>query len=811
MRSFLVSRRVLASVAAVLFCVPVLSCGDAATSDGESVARVDVTPAALTMVTDETRSLTARALDAAGNVLTRPVFWSSSNASVATVSQSGLVTALAPGAVQLAASSGGRSALVPLTVNERAVALVRISPSTSTIRIGALTVLTAELLDASGATLRGRPIAWSSATPSVASVSTDGTVAGIAVGSATIAATAGNVTGTALVSVVPVPAASVVIAPATASLLAGDSRSLAATVLDSAGHTLTGRTVTWSTDAPTIANVSSSGVVLAIAPGVATITARSEGRSSTSRITVSAVPVATVTVSPATVTLAVAQTAPMVARVADASGAVLNGRSVAWTTSKASVATVDAATGVVTAVATGTATITATSEGKKGTSVVTVAIVPVASIQVTPTNLTMLDGEAQRLKATLLDAAGKELTGRAVSWIGGAPGVATVDSTGLVSAVATGSAVIVASSEGARTSVPVTVVPVTVASVVVTPAPRLLESGRALQLTAKVTDIRGRVIAGKTVTWTTNSPSRASVSSTGRVVGIALGPVTISAAVDGVSGSADITVTPLKATRATVTPTSAPLFTGRTLTLSLQLADASNRPLTLAGRTISWTSSAPTVATVDSAGVVTGVGPGVASITAATDTASASATITVSDVPVASVQVTPAIVPMTAGSTLQLTATALDAAGAPIPGRTASSWRTDAPSVASIDPNGVVSALTPGAARLTATIDGFEGSATVSVTAVPVSSITVAPAAPSVRVGAKLTLAATLYGPNPNVALSPSGRTITWSVQDAGIATVSSTGVITGVRAGTTIVTVSALSPGQLAAAATTVLVTVLP
>lgn len=809
MRFSPVSLRVVAPVA-VLCCASMLSCRDAATGE-VGVVRVDVVPAALAMVTDETRTLVARPVDAAGNVLSRPVYWSTSDATVASVQQDGVVTALAPGAVQLAASSGGRSALVPLTVSERAVALVRISPSTSTLRVGARSTLTPELLDASGRQLTGRAIVWSSATPTVATVASDGTVVGVSVGSATIAATAGSVTGTAVVSVEAVPAASVVVAPATVSLLAGASRTLAATVLDSAGRALTGRTVNWTTNAPTIANVSSTGVVLAIAPGVATITARSEGRTSTSRVTVTAVPVASVTVSPASVSLAVAQTLPLTARVADATGAVLNGRTVAWSTSKASVATVDATTGIVTAVATGTATITATSEGKKGTATVTVATVPVANIQVTPTNLAMLEGESQRLKATLLDANGKVLTGRAVSWIGGAPGVATVDSTGLVSAVATGSAVIVASSEGARTSVPISVAPITVANVVVSPSTRLLESGRAVQLTAKVTDIRGRVIAGKTVTWTTSNPSRASVSATGRVVGIALGAVTVSASTDGVSGSSAVTVTPLKAARATLTPSSAALFTGRTLSLSLQLADASNRPLALTGRTITWGTNAPAVATVNSSGVVTGIGPGVATITASTDTTSATATLTVTNVPVSSVRVTPATVPLPTGSSLQLTATALDAGGAPIAGRGASSWRSDAPAVASVDATGVVRAIAPGTARVTGTIDGFEGSATVSVTAVPVSSITVSPDAPSVRAGAKLTLAATLYGPNPTIALSPTGRTIAWSVQDSGIATVSSSGVLTGVRAGTTTVTVRAQSPGQLTPAATTVSVTVLP
>ncbi|MEP7381361.1 MAG: Ig-like domain-containing protein [Gemmatimonadota bacterium] len=810
-RPRIVSLSTAASAAVALLSAPLLSCGDASSTGSVAVSRVQASPATLAMVTDETRAVTARALDAGGNELSRPVYWSSSDPVIATVSQGGLVTALTTGAAQVAASSGGKSVMVAVSVIERAVALVRLAPATSTIRVGEVAPLLAEPLDATGAPLRGRTVTWAAVSASVATVSVDGVVTGIAAGSATITATSGGVSGTALVTVEPVPAASVVIAPATVALVAGASRALAASVLDSAGHTLAGRAVTWTTSAPTIANVSSTGVVLAIAPGVATITARSEGKSSTSRITVSAVAVASVAVSPATLTLAVAQTAPLVARVADASGAVLNGRSVSWTTSRATVATVDASTGIVTAVATGSASITATSEGKKGSSVITVATVPVATIQVTPANAAMLEGEAQLLKAKLLDAQGNVLTGRPVSWIGGAPAVATVDSTGRVIAVARGSAVIVASSEGARASVAITVSPVTVATVSVTPASRTLESGKALQLTAKVMDSKGRVIAGKVVTWTTSIPSRASVSATGRVVGIATGLVTISATSDGIVGATAVTVTPVKVARITLLPANAPLYTGRTLTLRLQLADAAGRPLTETGRTIGWASSAPTVATVSATGVVTGTGAGTAAITATTDGVTGSATFTVTDVPVNSVSVSPAVVTLTAGSTLQLTATAFDLSGGVIPGLQVSSWRSDAPAIAAIDATGRVSALALGTARLTATIDGFEGSASVTVSAIPISSIVIAPAAPSLKVGAKLALVATLYGPTPNVTLSPAGRTITWSTLNAGVASISATGVLTGASPGMTTVTVRALSPGQLTAASTTISVTVVP
>jgi uncharacterized protein YjdB len=282
MRFSPVVHRSLASVAIFLLGDPALSCSDAASSGGVVVSRVQATPSTLAMVTDESRTVTARPLDAAGDALTRPVYWSSSDAAIAAVSQAGLVTALTPGTVQLAASSGGTSAVIPLTVSERAVALVRLAPATSTMRVGDVAALWTELLDATGAILRGRAVTWASGNAAVATVCADGAVTGVGAGSATISATVGGVSGTALVSVVPVPAASVVVSPATVAVLTGASRTLAVSVRDSAGRALAGRTVTWSTDAPTIANVSSAGVVLAIAPGVATITARSEGHSSSS-------------------------------------------------------------------------------------------------------------------------------------------------------------------------------------------------------------------------------------------------------------------------------------------------------------------------------------------------------------------------------------------------------------------------------------------------------------------------------------------------------------------------------------------------
>lgn len=783
------------------------ACGDSSTGNGSAVARVTATPTQLTVLVDESKGLTARAFDAVGNTLARPLFWSVSNPSVATVTQGGVVTGVSAGTAQVAASAGGKSVIVPVTVAARAVALVRLTPATSTIRVGATQLLTAQLLDSTGATLTGPTVSWSTSAAAVATVSAAGVVTGVTPGSVTITATAGSVSGTAVVAVQAIPVASVVLTPTTATILDGATLTLAASPRDSAGRTLTGRTVTWASSANGVASVSSNGVVLAVAPGTATITATSEGKAATSAVTVAPVPVASVTVSPATATLNVGQTLTLAARVADSTGAVLNGRAVAWTSNRTTVATVNATTGVVTAVATGTATITATSGGKSGTSTITVAVVPVATVQVSPANATMLPGETLRLTARTLDAKGVVLTGRPVTWIAGAPAIANIDATGLVTAVAVGSSVIVASSEGARTSVPITVVPVTVAKVTVSPATRALELTKALQLTASITDIRGRAIPGKVATWSSSNPNVATVSATGRVQTVALGTATITATCDGQSGTSVVTVTPINVATIAVVPATATLLAGQGLSLALQLADSLGRPLTTAGRTIAWSSATPAIATVDSTGRVVALAPGVVDVSATTNGKTGKATLTVLDVPVALVSVTPPSAQLQEGTTLQLTATPYDGSGMAIPNRTAT-WRSSDPTLVAVDSTGRVTARAEGTASIVATIGGTQGSASVTVTPVPVTAITLAPASPSVTTGATLQLQVTLYGPTPGVPLSPVGRTITWTVSGAA-ATVSPTGVVTGVSPGTATVTVSAASSGQFSPATASVVVTV--
>src|SRR5204863_568544 len=117
--------------------------------------------------------------------------------------------------------------------------------------------------------------------------------------------------------------------------------------------------------------VNSSGLVSGVTPGTATITATSEGKSGTSSVTVTNVPVATVDVTPPSASVQAGQTVQLTATPRDAGGTPLSGRTVTWTSSNTSVPAVSNS-GVVSGITQGSATITATSEGKSGTSAITV-------------------------------------------------------------------------------------------------------------------------------------------------------------------------------------------------------------------------------------------------------------------------------------------------------------------------------------------------------------------------------------------------------------------------------------------------------
>ena len=514
------------------------------------VASVTVSPATASLTVGQTAQLTATTKDANGNILSgRPVTWSTSNASVATVSSSGLVTAAGAGSATITAMSEGKSGTATITVTAP-TGVFAIGDSVQTTSATWVRNISQPPADPSS----GTPPSVIGTQPAGARGVVDSgpvlnTTAG---GDGAIryhilfqAAPSGWVVQDYLAKIVPtVPVASVTVTPATASLTVGQTVQLTATPKDANGNPLTGRAITWQSSDNTIASVNSSGLVTGVgAGGPVTITATSEGQSGTATVNVTLAPVASVSVTPSSANVAITGTVQLTATPKDANGNPLTGRAISWSSSDNTIATVSSS-GLVTGVAAGTVTITATSEGKSGTASITVAGAPVATVTVTPASASVQAGQTVQLTATLKDASGNILTGRVVTWSSSNTTAASVNSAGLVTANAAGSATITATSEGKTGTSTITVTPVPVASVTVAPATTSVATGGTVQLTATPKDANGNPLSGRVITWQSSDNTTASVNSSGLVTGVkAGGPVTITATSEGQSGTAAVTVT----------------------------------------------------------------------------------------------------------------------------------------------------------------------------------------------------------------------------------------------------------------------------
>lgn len=171
---------------------------------------------------------------------------------------------------------------------------------------------------------------------------------------------------------------------------------------------------------------------------------------------------------------------------------------------------------------------------------------PVASITLSLPAMTIVVGQTTQATVVTKSASGGVLTGRTVAWQSSNAAVATISATGLVTAVNSGTSRITATSESKSDSATITVTsvaPPPVSSVTVSLAPSSISVGQGAQATATLKDASGATLTGRTVTWSSSSPSVASVSSTGAVTALSAGTTQISALSESKTGFANLTVT----------------------------------------------------------------------------------------------------------------------------------------------------------------------------------------------------------------------------------------------------------------------------
>jgi trimeric autotransporter adhesin len=413
----------------------------------------------------------------------------------------------------------------------------------------------------------------------------------------------------------------------------------------------------------------------------------------------------------------------------------------------------------------------------------------VAAVALNPASAALPVGSSFLVEAIALDALGQPLDGRRIDWSSSNTAVATVTSSGNVRAIAPGEASIVAASEGRSGSTAVVVSPSSeVGSVRITTTATIVPLHGTLKLNVEVRDTTNKVLAGRQVTWSTSNASAARIDSKGLVSGIAIGTSTITAEADGSTAAVVLNVRPAEVASVAVQPKSIVVLVGETASLSSLLRDADGN--SLSQRIVTWTSSAPGVATVSTNGVIVGQSLGTTTITATSEGKSGTATVTVAPHNTPDrVTVSPTSASLYPGDEVQLQGSVLDNASRVISGATIQ-WHSSNTGIARVSGSGNVTAVAPGSATITATSNGKSASATITVRTSPVTSIVISPSSLSIEEGRSAQLTATLRDSRGVIV---TGRSITWSTSNSSVATVTD-GLVVGMTVGSA--TVSARSEG---------------
>src|SRR5215208_791558 len=588
--------------------------------------------------------------DKRGNSLTgRVVAYASTRVSVAQVDADGIVIGfLANDTASVIATSEGKADTVHVTVLPRPVASIVLTPDSSDAIVGQVRPISASVRDAQGNANGDFPIVWRSLTPDLASVDGEGVVTALAAGRAVIRVTAGSASAEAVVQVRPVPVARVVISPRSDLLMRSqDTLRLTAAALDAGDNVLDGRVTTWAVVDGPVSVLQDGRVIAAVvtAAAQARVSATVEGLTDVVTITVAPQPVASLVLTPEPLSVVRGETAQLAVALGDVRGHPLSGRAVAFVSSRPTVASVDA-NGVVTGlVANDTASVIASSEGRADTVHVTVAPRPVRLVTVTPDSVDLIVGRTVQLAAVPRDVNDAPTFDYPTAFDSPDQSIATVSSDGLVTAAGVGKVRVRARSGEGQGFAVVNVIQAPVARVVVSPDAASMFSQDTITLSGTALDASGGTLEGRAFAWAVlDGP--VSVLEDGRVIaGVVTEPTLahVSVSSGGQSATAPITVSPQPVDAVELSPELLSVVRGSTAQLTTALRDRRGHELSMAGRTVIYVSTRPSVASVDrTTGVVAGIlARDTASVIATSEGKADTVHVTVLPRPVASISITP--------------------------------------------------------------------------------------------------------------------------------------------------------------------------
>lgn len=447
-----------------------------------ALVSIEVTPAAASVANGLTQQFTATGVfsDQSTQDLTSQVTWASSDVAIATVSNAagsnGLASTAGVGNTTVSATSGDVTGDTTLTVTAATLLSIEVSPATVSVANGSTQQFTATGLYTDNTTQDLTTQAtWTSSDNAVATISNAAGSIGLAttvgLGSATVSATNGSVTGDAALTVTAATLVTIDVSPATAGVANGMTQQFTATGVfsDTSRQDLTAQ-VTWASSNNSVATVSnaagSNGLASTAGVGNATVSATSGAVTGDAALTVTAATLVSIEVSPVAASVANGLTQQFTATGVFSDNTTQDlTTQVTWASSDSTVASVSNAagsSGLATATGVGSTTLSATSGAVTGNTTLTVTPAVLVSIEVAPAAPSIASGLTQQFTATGYhsDNSTQDLT-TTVTWGSSDGSVATISnvagSNGLATATGIGNTTVSATSGAVSGSTTLTV------------------------------------------------------------------------------------------------------------------------------------------------------------------------------------------------------------------------------------------------------------------------------------------------------------------------------------------------------------------
>ena len=697
-----------------------------------AISQIQIIPASVQLAKGTTTQLTAIATftDQSTQDISTQAAWLSGNNAIATVDNTGLVTGVAAGTVTLSATLLGVTATTSLQVNNASPTALQVIPAVSTIALGTKSQLQAIATFSDGSTQDVSAQAlWSSDNPVIASVDSQGQVSGNGIGQASITATLGSVSRSVSLTITNAIATALQVTPPNASLPVGGKLQFqaVATFSDNSTQDVTNQ-VNWNSTDISVATIDLGGEATAVNTGGSNISALFHGVSSNTVLLV----VTNATVSSVQVvlnggngTLAKGSSVQFKAQAVLSDGSTLDvSNQAAWVSSDPTKVTIDSQ-GLATGVAVGTSTITASVNGVTSAgTVLTVTNATVSQIQITPPTLTLAKGTKGKLTAiaTYSDNTTQDIS-NLVDWNSSDIGVATVNLSGEVTAVTIGSATLTG-SVGSVTSNPVSlsVTNPSVNQIDLSATASTLAAGTKTQLTAvaSYSDGSSQNITGL-VSWSSSDSNVATVDTSGEVTAVAPGTATITGSFGGQTSTLTITVTAATVSAIQISTPLASLALGTNGQLKA-LATYSDNTVVDVTSQASWSSSSPTLVSVDANGQIKALAVGSAIISGSLGGTTSTISIAATAATVTGLSID-TIPNLASGNQVQLKATATFSDLTTQNVSALAHWQSDNTGVVTVSGTGVAHGVAAGNANISASFLTGADSKPITVTAATLSSL----------------------------------------------------------------------------------------